>query len=216
MKRTVILILLLFAFIAGILAQSEVIQNKNLVVSNPDDFPHGINIDVDFPNRWAREFNFTHSKTKNVLSFGAYGEGNQLNYGYIGGGVTSYVNFRAPWMVFLPSGNIGIGTIAPSAKLDVNGTIRAKEVKIEATGWADFVFDNDYKLSCLSEVEQHIKEHKHLPGIPSEQEVLENGINVAEMQIKLLQKIEELTLYVIDLKKENEGLQERVQQLENK
>lgn len=100
-------------------------------------------------------------------------------------------------------------------KLDVNGIIRSKEVKIEATGWSDFVFDEKYQLPSLSEVENHIKEHKHLPDIPSEREVVENGISVGEMQAKLLQKIEELTLYVIEqdkkfnvLKQENEVMKQ--------
>ena len=94
------------------------------------------------------------------------------------------------------NGNVGIGTDNPQNKLDVNGTIRATEVKVEA-GWADFVFDKDYKLPALQEVENHINEHKHLPDIPSEAEIKENGVSLGEMQAKLLQKIEELTLYVI-------------------
>lgn len=101
--------------------------------------------------------------------------------------------------------------------LEVNGTIRSKEVRIETTGWADFVFDKDYKLRNLAEVENHILEHKHLPDMPSESEVKENGINVADMQAKLLQKIEELTLYVIDqekrIKKQEETITELKQQL---
>ena len=107
-------------------------------------------------------------------------------------------------------GNVGIGTANPTSLLDVNGTIRSKEVKIEATGWSDFVFAEDYKLPSLSTVETHIKEHKHLPNIPSEAEVMENGISVGEMQAKLLQKIEELTLYVIELKKENEEIKKQL------
>ncbi|SHF23709.1 hypothetical protein [Dysgonomonas macrotermitis] len=109
-------------------------------------------------------------------------------------------------------GNVGIGTDTPQNKLDVNGTIRAKEVKVE-TGWADFVFDKDYKLPTLQEVENHINEYKHLPDIPSEKEVKENGISLGEMQAKLLQKIEELTLYVIDLKKENQEQNNTIQSL---
>jgi hypothetical protein len=116
-------------------------------------------------------------------------------------------------MTFAHNHRVGILTQNPTCALDVNGTIRAKEVKIEATGWADFVFDNDYRLPGLSEVESHIKEYKHLPGIPSEQEVLENGINVAEMQIKLLQKIEELTLYVIEQDRQNKDLQKQIDEL---
>lgn len=99
--------------------------------------------------------------------------------------------------------------------LDINELIRAKEVKIQIPDWSDFVFAADYKLPSLSEVEKHIKEKQHLPDIPSEKEVIENGISVGEMQAKLLQKIEELTLYVIDLKKENEMQNELIKELQN-
>ena len=112
------------------------------------------------------------------------------------------------------TGNIGIGVTKPQATLDVNGTIRSKEVKIEATGWSDFVFGEKYQLPSLSEVENHIKEHKHLPDIPSEREVIENGISVGEMQAKLLQKIEELTLYVIGQQKEIESLKQKLKEQE--
>lgn len=116
---------------------------------------------------------------------------------------------------FFNGGNVGIGIENPICKLDVNGTIRSKEVKIEATGWADFVFDKNYKLPTLSEVENHINKKGTLPDIPSEKEVIKNGISVGEMQAKLLQKIEELTLYVIDLKKENEMQNELIKELQN-
>ncbi|MDN5215683.1 hypothetical protein QQ020_26635 [Fulvivirgaceae bacterium BMA12] len=99
------------------------------------------------------------------------------------------------------NGNVGIGSITPGAyKLAVNGKIRAKEVKIE-TGWSDFVFEDDYELPTLAEVESFIKANKHLPEIPSAKEVAENGVNVGEMESKLLQKIEELTLYIIEQEK---------------
>lgn len=110
----------------------------------------------------------------------------------------------------LITGNIG----GERSKLEVNGTIRAQEVKIEATGWSDFVFAKDYQLPSLSDVEKHISENGTLPDIPSEQEVLANGIDVGTMQAKLLQKIEELTLYVIELKKENEAQNKLILQLQ--
>ena len=110
-------------------------------------------------------------------------------------------------------GCIGIGTDNPQNKLDVVGTIRATEVKVEA-GWSDFVFDKDYKLPTLQEVENHINEHKHLPDIPSEKEVKENGVSLGEMQAKLLQKIEELTLYVIKQDKTIKEQGEKIQRLE--
>ncbi len=116
-------------------------------------------------------------------------------------------------MTLSSSGYVGIGTTSPDYKLDVNGTIRAKEIKVE-TGWSDFVFEDNYQLMSLNKLAEHIKKEKSLPGIPTEKEVLEGGVNLGEMQAKLLEKVEELTLYVIELKKENEELKERISALE--
>jgi len=110
------------------------------------------------------------------------------------------------------SGNVGIGTISPTHKLAVNGTIRAKEMIVD-TGWSDYVFAEDYQLTSLSEVEAHIKEHKHLPGIPSAEEIEQEGVNLGEMQAKLLAKIEELTLHVIRLEKRLESRDREVSAL---
>ena len=111
------------------------------------------------------------------------------------------------------NGSVGIGTINPGTwKLAVNGNIRAKEIKVE-TGWSDFVFEGGYDLPTLEEVEQHIKEKGHLKDIPSAKEVKENGVFLGEMDSKLLQKIEELTLYVIELNKKIEKQQQEIEQL---
>lgn len=100
------------------------------------------------------------------------------------------------------SHKVGILCEDPKYPLDVKGTIRATEVRIEAIeNWSDFVFDKDYKLPSLQEVETHIKEYNHLPDIPSGKQVIEEGISLSEMQAKLLQKIEELTLYTIEQNK---------------
>ena len=100
-------------------------------------------------------------------------------------------------------GNVSIGsTDFGSHKLAVEGSIGAREIKVEASGWSDFVFYDNYELPTLVEVENHIKEKGHLNDIPSEAEVIENGINLGEMNAKLLQKVEELTLYLIEQNKQ--------------
>ena len=101
--------------------------------------------------------------------------------------------------------NVGIGTNNPTYKLSVVGNIRAQEVVVE-TGWADYVFDENYKLPDLNDVAAHIQQYKHLPGIPSAKEIETNGLKVGEVQTKMMEKIEELTLYIIELKKEIELL----------
>lgn len=114
------------------------------------------------------------------------------------------------------AGNVGIGTTSTGPhKLAVNGTIGARKVKVQQATWSDFVFQQDYDLQSLSSVEAFIGQHRHLPGIPSEAEVKQNGIDLGEMDKLLLQKIEELTLYIIELKKENKQLNRRLEALEN-
>ena len=104
-------------------------------------------------------------------------------------------------------GNVGIGTNNPgSYKLAVNGKVRAKEVVVD-TGWSDFVFESDYHLLSIEEVEKFIKENGHLPDVPSEKEVAQNGVSLGTMDSKLLQKIEELTLYTIQLNKKIQKLE---------
>jgi hypothetical protein len=105
-------------------------------------------------------------------------------------------------MFLAAGGNVGIGTINPTHKLAVNGTIKAKEIIVETTGWSDYVFADDYTLQPLAQVEAHIKEHKHLPGIPSATTVATTGVNIGDMQAALLAKVEELTLHLIAQEKE--------------
>lgn len=122
-------------------------------------------------------------------------------------GIDNYetrIRFVTTGNSFINAGNVGIGTKNPQNKLDVNGTIHSKEVKVDMDNWSDFVFKKKYNLPTLLEVEKHIKENGYLENIPSEKQVIENGLNLGEMDAKLLQKIEELTLYIIDLNKKLE------------
>lgn len=121
---------------------------------------------------------------------------------------------RSGYSTVFTSGNVGIGTAAPTHKLAVNGTVRAKEVLVD-TDWSDFVFEDGYQLRSLDEVEAHIAEHGHLPDVPSASTVEAEGLSVGEAQKIMMQKIEELTLYMIELKKENETLKTRVADLES-
>jgi hypothetical protein len=116
-------------------------------------------------------------------------------------------------MTLKANGNIGIGTINPTEKLVVAGKILAMEVKVQNVPASDYVFEPDYNLLSLHEVESFIKENKHLPDIPSAAEFKENGVGLGEMDNMLLRKVEELMLYVIDLKKENESQTEEIKNL---
>ncbi len=105
------------------------------------------------------------------------------------------------------TGNVGIGITNPTEKLEVNGSVHTKEVRVDLTGWPDYVFEKEYKLPTLKEVEKHIKENGHLQNIPSAEVVEKDGIKLGEMNAKLLQKIEELTLYIIQQNKRIERLE---------
>lgn len=114
------------------------------------------------------------------------------------------------------NGNVGIGTATPNEKLSVNGNIRAREIKVEATNWPDYVFEEGYNVGTLETLEGYIKANKHLPDIPAAREVKENGVELGEMNKLLLKKIEELTLYIIELKKESVDQQKQLDQLKKR
>lgn len=96
----------------------------------------------------------------------------------------------------------GIGT----GTENTNGSLKVKDLRVTLTDWSDFVFDDGYNLRPLGEVERYIEANRHLPDIPSAQEVEEEGVDVGEMNKLLLQKVEELTLYIIDLQKQIDEL----------
>lgn len=132
-------------------------------------------------------------------------EGNVVDtpFGFIrkkGGEVTIGRPFRVKEKTTFED-RVGIGTSNPDKTLTVNGGIHCKELLIDTNVFADYVFAKDYRLASLGEVEAHIQKKGHLPGVPSAQEACAKGVNVGEMQTLLLQKIEELTLYMIEQEK---------------
>ena len=119
-------------------------------------------------------------------------------------------------MTILTNGNVGIGTNSAKNKLSVNGTIWAKEVKVSMSDAADWVFEDYYELRSLEEVETFVKSNKHLPDIPSADEFRENDMNLGEMNNLLLQKMEEITLYMIDMNKQVQQLKAENIELKSK
>ena len=133
-----------------------------------------------------------------------YGQG--LNFWQPCGANQLTANYR---LFLADNGNIGIKTNNPQAELAVNGTVLAKAVRvnISATYWPDYVFGNDYKMMTISELESYVNENRHLPGIPSASDVEgEGSVDLGEMNTLLLQKVEELTRYIIDLQKQIDEL----------
>lgn len=126
-------------------------------------------------------------------------------------------NQTSPFFHIAVNGNIGIGTISPDEKLTVKGKIHTQEVRVDMAGplVPDYVFGNDYKLKSLLEVEEFIKENKHLPEIPSAREIEKNGLMLAEMNMNLLKKIEELTLYSIEQNKKIESQATEIESLKD-
>jgi len=343
-------------------------SNQNLILTNPNGYPYGFNINLNYTNTWAREYSLSHNGSGKLFSIGAYGDGNQLIYGYIGGNSTAVSPYSNPWMVFKPNGNVGIGTTSPKAsgigttlhlstkgdtwpffrlervdgkektnrawesfigsngsyylrdatavtdpfiiqigaptnslnitgkgyvglgtsspsnKLSVNGsmdskkifikdpnaylffsstaaspgnknwycaagsdgsfvinmandkyqwsksaikifrngnvivhnTLEAKEIKVVAQPGADFVFTNNYNLRSLEEVETFVKENKHLPEVAPAKEMESEGVLQSEMNQTLLQKVEELTLYMIEMNKRVKTLESENKELKEK
>ncbi|HVI49031.1 MAG TPA: hypothetical protein VM802_29465 [Chitinophaga sp.] len=161
------------------------------------------------------------------LGYTMHGEGNAQAAGWVGfykadNTRLGYIGSSASDMYYVAEnnarhvftgGHVWIAT--PDAEFVVNGKVTAKRVRVtQAMPWPDFVFEKNYTLPSLYDVENYINQNKHLPDIPSQQEVAAEGIDLGEMNRKLLQKVEELTLYIIELKKESAKQSARIEELE--
>jgi hypothetical protein len=115
------------------------------------------------------------------------------------------------------NGNVGIGTTSPDAKLAVKGTVHSTSILVDLLVPApDYVFKDDYNLPSLAEIKTYTDKNHHLPGVPAAAEIEKNGINLAEMNMTLLKKVEELTLYLIEQNKQLQKQQKEIEQLKNR
>lgn len=149
-----------------------------------------------------------HKTTSTIASNTLNVSGLTANYVPKYSGNSAFVNS----LIFDNGTSVGIGTITPSSnyKLAVEGMIGARKIKVtQVTPWADYVFNDDYKLLPLPDLELYIKANKHLPEVPSAVQVEKDGIDLGDNQSLLLKKIEELTLYMIEMKRELNALKKQ-------
>jgi hypothetical protein len=182
----------------------EIVRTGNVVINNEGT---GLIIDADGLQRIGF-----------MKYFGKYGgiwrnPDAWFEIGRVSGTILSPTGFTTDLYIG-GNGNVGIGTMAPGTfKLAVEGKIGAREVRVTNTNpWPDYVFKPDYELLTLKEQEAFISQHQHLPGIPSAADIKENGYDLSSMDASLLKKIEELTLYIIELNKRIALLDEKLMQ----
>jgi hypothetical protein len=119
-------------------------------------------------------------------------------------------NYLTPLFQVRSNGMVGIGTVNPDQKLTVNGTVHASAVQVDLNvPGPDYVFEEGYELPSLETIQRYINQNKHLPEVPSAKEMEEKGLNLGDMNLILLKKVEELTLHVIEMKKEIEELKKK-------
>jgi len=162
------------------------------------------------------------SQSASNIRMGMFGGTPRLIFDYSGSTPIEMDNNAGRLRIFKPgtelftinsSGNVGIGTTTPDYPLTVNGSIHAKEVRVDlSVPGPDYVFANDYKLPSLEEIKNYIDENKHLPEVPSAAAMEKNGVQLGEMNMLLLKKIEELTLYMIESNRKIENQQIKLEE----
>ncbi len=187
-------------------SSGDIVVNTPFTINNNDQFGHArLNLNRSNDTRIA------------AVSFGEgtnyrWHSGLLYNYGalsqnfyicqedYVKNASTS-PDFRVPEFTITTSGNVGIGVLSPDSRLVVDGRIKCEEIRVEIVDGADYVFDDSYELMPLSEIKTYVDANKHLPNIPSAKD-MEKGVDLSEFNNKLLEKIEELTLYTIQQQSE--------------
>jgi hypothetical protein len=172
-----------------------------------------VGIGVDFaPEKLTvqtapNNFGFSHRSDGGIILASHIGVVS-ASFGTVSNNKFRLVANNASVMTIHPNGNVGIGMDDPLNKLEVNGTIRSKEIIVETANWPDYVFSDDYKMYSLNELEKFISENHHLPNMPSADMIEENGQHLGELQRKMMEKIEELSLLIIELNKRIEAVEQ--------
>lgn len=136
-------------------------------------------------------------------------------YGSASGGTSNWAGYFSGDAYISSDLRIGTTDQYGSYSLSVNGLIACEGVRVEDSGtWPDYVFKSDYNLMSIKDLEKNIQQNGHLPGIPSAKQIEKEGFELADMQRRVLEKVEELTLYTIDQEKRIEMLQDRMEELE--
>lgn len=172
-----------------------------------------VNLLISKDNRVTEGMNITSSGKNNVadLSISA------MNFSFITDGNAKIMTMKKNNVNMLANLDV-TGKITCHNEIEVAEVLKANQIKaqdinVELNNAADYVFEENYNLRPLSEVESYVKENKHLPGVPSAAEISENGMSVSQMSNLLLEKVEELTLHMIELEKENKALKAEMEML---
>lgn len=176
---------------------------------------------IQYPNLLGNKISLWKSGPDNDFGIGL--QTGQLQFftaglDTIGFGYGNSNNFARTMTYYPGSAQLGINCLPQQGySLSVKGSIRAQEIRVTTLNWADYVFSKNYRLRTLSEVESFINTYKHLPGIPSAESLQADGVDVSKMQALMMEKIEELTLYLIEANKKIEALNTELKSLkENK
>ena len=186
--------------------------NMGIGIGNPK-------VALSFPAATGKKISLYPGGSGDV-GMGVYGNEFRLHSDYSGADITfgydNYANGFTERMRVKGDGRVCIGTTSPATGylLSVNGKVIATEVRVESkVNWPDYVFANDYNLISLEELEAKLNADKHLPGIPSASEIKENGIMLGEMQSKTMEKVEENTLYILQLNNKIKDLEKKIEAL---